>query len=179
MTTTARTTDAPVNADPCAIEGISADRRAFLRGAGAALGALALLGLSTEDAMALPVRLMSATSMNAGLAKFPIPTEDGVTFDEANGIILVRKGNNAYAFLSVCPHKDVVKLKWLKAEGMFKCPKHDSTYQPSGEFIDGRATRNMDRLPIKKDGNQLVVDVDKVYESDKMADGWKSAVAAL
>ncbi len=165
--------------DDCTLLGTAgAGRREFLRGAGAALGALALLGLSTEEAMALPVRLLTGTRGAAGV-RYPIPAADSVIFDDKNGIIIVRRGAQAWAFLATCPHKDVVKLKWQDAENRFKCPKHDSTYQPDGTFIEGRATRNMDRLPIKKDGTDLVVDVESVLESDKMAAGWKSAVAAL
>jgi nitrite reductase/ring-hydroxylating ferredoxin subunit len=163
----------------CAITGDTPSRRTFLRGAGAALGALALLGLSTEDAMALPVRLLRGTVGAGGSVRFPIPPDDSVIFDDANGLILVRRGTAAWAFLATCPHKDIVKLKWYKAENRFQCPKHESRYQPDGTFIDGRATRHMDRVPIRKEGKDLVVDPDQVLESDRNMAVWTAATATL
>jgi nitrite reductase/ring-hydroxylating ferredoxin subunit len=181
MTTTHAPTrdDDDCGADDCTLLGQRGPRREFLRGAGAALGALALLGLSGEEAMALPVRLLRGTRDGSGAARFPIPADDSVIFDDANGIILVRRGPAMWAFLTACPHKEVVKIKWKKDENRFQCPKHDSRYQADGTFIDGKATRNLDRLPIKKDGAQVVVDVDTVYQSDKNTELWKAAVAAL
>ena len=62
----------------------------------------------------------------------------------------------------------------------FQCPKHHSQYQPDGEFITGRATRNMDRLAIRRDAaNNIVVDPDTLYRSDEDAAEWKAAVVKL
>ncbi len=172
--------DACANDDPCALAGQQDPaRRAFLRGAGAALGAMALLGFSTEEAMALPVRLLRGTTERGGKVRFPIPADDSVVFDEANAMIIVRRGANVWAFVATCPHKEIVKLRWLKGENRFQCPKHESKYQPDGAFIEGKATRNMDRLVIQRDGKDIVVDPDAVFESDKDAAGWGKAVATV
>jgi len=61
----------------------------------------------------------------------------------------------------------------------FQCTKHDSRYQPDGEHISGRATRNMDRLPIRRDGAELVVNLDHVIRSDQDPAGWMAAAIAL
>ena len=166
--------------DDCALAGQQdPERRAFLRGAGAALGALALLGFSAEEAMALPVRLLAGRTERGGKVRFPVPADDSVIFDEANALIIVRRGPSVWAFVATCPHKEIVKLRWFKAENRFQCPKHESKYQPDGAFIEGKATRNMDRLVIQRDGQELVVDPDAVFESDKDAAGWGKAVATV
>ncbi|MBI3789674.1 MAG: Rieske (2Fe-2S) protein [Gemmatimonadetes bacterium] len=155
------------------------ERRAFLRGAGAALGALAILGLDAEAAMAIPVRLARGTRGARGTVRYPVPAGDSVTFDEANALILVRRGANVWAFVATCPHKEVVKLRWMKGDDRFQCPKHESKYQPDGAFIEGKATRNMDRLPIRKEGAELVVDPDTVIPSDSHAAAWAAAVVTV
>ena len=45
--------------------------------------------------------------------------------------------------------------------------------------IDGRATRNMDRLGVRVDDNMLVVDANKFYKSDKDPVAWAAANVAL
>jgi nitrite reductase/ring-hydroxylating ferredoxin subunit len=179
MLTSDSRTPSPSDDTPCEILGVTPSRRAFVRGASAALGALALLGLDADAAMALPVRLLKGRAGVGGTVRFPIPADDSVLFDDTNGLIIVRRGKAAWAFLSTCPHKDIVKLKWYKAENRFQCPKHDSRYEASGVFVDGRATRNMDRVAIKKEGTELVVEPDAILESDRDLAKWTGAVAAL
>jgi Rieske Fe-S protein len=70
-------------------------------------------------------------------------------------------------------------LRWLPKEGRFQCPKHESKYQPTGVFINGRATRNMDRLAVRVEGAELLVDVDKMFKSDQDPSGWANATAAI
>jgi Rieske Fe-S protein len=70
-------------------------------------------------------------------------------------------------------------LRWLPKDNRFQCPKHDSKYQPNGTFMNGRATRNMDRLAVRVEGADLVVNVDKMFQSDKDPAGWAGATAAI
>jgi Rieske Fe-S protein len=70
-------------------------------------------------------------------------------------------------------------LRWLPKESRFQCPKHESKYQPNGTFMNGRATRNMDRLGVRMDGAALVVDVDTMFQSDKDLSGWTAATVAI
>ena len=92
-------------------------------------------------------------------------------------MIVVRYQQHLYAFNLACPHENTA-LKWLPKDGRFQCPKHESRYQPSGQFIDGRATRHMDRLGVRVEADMLVVDVNKFYRSDKDAAGWAAATVA-
>ena len=54
------------------------------------------------------------------------------------------------------------------------------TQKPDGTFINGRATRNMDRFAIRRDaGNNIVVDPETLYQSDTDPMQWKAAVIKL
>jgi nitrite reductase/ring-hydroxylating ferredoxin subunit len=121
------------------------------------------------------VAITFVTGVRAGSeARYPVPAGDGVTIDKTAQVIIVRYQGHAYAFNLACPHQNQM-LRWLPKEGRFQCPKHESKYQPSGVFMNGRATRNMDRLGIRVDGGSLIVDVDKMYMSDKDPAGWAAA----
>jgi nitrite reductase/ring-hydroxylating ferredoxin subunit len=152
------------------------DRREFLRSA--AVLALGVISLS------LPIRSVSAKVLSTSvggrkLLSYPVPAADGADIDRDNEVILVRYKNEVFAFSLGCPHQNV-SLRWNETDMRFQCPKHHSQYQPSGEFITGRATRNMDRLAIRRDAaNNIVVDPDTLYKSDENEAQWKSAVVKL
>ena len=139
---------------------------------------MATLGLSPAEARAVSVRFGGALWSRDEEHAYPIPAGDGATIDKENQIILVRFTEKVYAFNLSCPHQNTA-LHWLAEEGRFQCPKHKSRYQPDGVFISGRATRNMDRFAVRRDGDTIVVDVDKMFRSDRNAAEWAAAVVAL
>jgi Rieske Fe-S protein len=141
-------------------------RRTFVREAALAAAALAL-----------PVHMIEALALHRESATYPMPTADGVFIDKKNEVIVARAGGQVYAFMLACPHQNTA-LRWNASVHRFQCPKHHSQYQADGTFIDGRATRSMDRFGVKRDGSNLVVDLDKVYEDDKDHAGWKAAAIA-
>ena len=154
-------------------------RRDFLEHATLAVASvLAALGLSPAQSRALGWRLRGAEWSRDEEHAYPIPATDGATIDKDNQIILVRFEDKVYAFNLSCPHQNTA-LHWLGDEGRFQCPKHKSRYQPDGVFISGRATRNMDRCAVRRDAATIVVDVDKMYRSDKNAGEWEAAVVTL
>ena len=156
------------------------DRREFLRQAAAwAAGVAVALGSPARAAVALPIGAVAGrrTAGEDGVA-YPIPATDGVLIDKKNEVILARHQGSIYAFALSCPHQNTA-LRWLEDEGRFQCPKHKSRYQPDGTYISGRATRNMDRLPIRRDGGTVVVDVEHVFESDKDQAAWAAAVTKV
>jgi nitrite reductase/ring-hydroxylating ferredoxin subunit len=152
-------------------------RRTFLKRAGAVFSLVAL-GLADVDAAPLPVAIGAAGIVAGSERLYPIPMSDGVTIDRKNQVIVVRYQQHLYAFNLACPHENTA-LKWLAKDQRFQCPKHESRYQPNGTFIDGRATRNMDRLGVRLDDNMLLVDLNKFYKSDKDAAGWATATVAV
>ncbi len=157
--------------------GIDDCRRTFLKCAGAAFS-LAALGVADLDGAAAPIGFGVAVSESGSERRYPIPAADGVTIDRKNQVITVRFQQHLYAFNLACPHENTA-LKWLPKDGRFQCPKHESRYQPNGTFIDGRATRHMDRLGVRIDAGMLVVDLSKFYRSDKDPAGWAASTVTL
>ena len=156
---------------------IGSTRRSFLKGATAVIS-LAALGLTSDDLVRLPVGVVTSVSAAGGERRYPLPESDGVTIDRSSQVIVVRYQQHLFAFNLACPHENTA-LKWLPKDGRFQCPKHESRYQPTGVFIDGRATRHMDRLGVRLENNTLVVDLNKFYRSDKDPAGWSAATVAL
>ena len=79
-----------------------------------------------------------------------------------------------FAFALSCPHQNAA-VKWVPQHNQFECTKHDSHYLADGLHVAGRATRNLDRLPISKEGNSVRVDTAHAFQSDKDAAGWNAA----
>jgi nitrite reductase/ring-hydroxylating ferredoxin subunit len=158
---------------PAAIE-----RRAFLRAGALALASLGLLGLGARSADAMEVGevspLPSKRTDGRAEKRYPIPAVDGATIDKDNDVIVARVAGKVYAFALSCPHQNTA-LRWNADEKQFNCPKHKSHYRADGSFIDGRSTRDMDRLAVRKDGQTLVVDVDTLYQQDLNAAQWTAA----
>jgi Rieske Fe-S protein len=152
------------------------ERRAFLRDATIAVaGIFAALGASASTARALPIRLTSALSARGDERAYPVPNADGATIDKEESVIVARWEGSVYIFSLACPHQNTA-LKWEPKDAQFQCPKHHSKYRPDGSFIEGRATRGMDRFAIRRDGDKVVVDLDKLYQQDKDPAEWKAAV---
>jgi Rieske Fe-S protein len=141
-------------------------RRDFLKQAGALLsGALAVVAGS-------PIAASGAE------LTFPIPGADGATVDRDNGVIIVRYQGKVFAFSLSCPHENAA-VRWKAAVNRFECSRHDSRYEPNGTYTSGRATRNMDRFPLKRNGDAIVVDVTKLIQSDANKAQWEAAALQL
>ena len=160
---------------PVGLDVRSADgRREFLKHAlGYAAAALALAGMSA-DAPAFALEVVTSTAQGTD-RRYPVPASDGVTVDRASQVILVRLQGKVFALALACPHQNAA-VKWIPDEQRFQCTKHDSKYQPTGVYTSGRATRNLDRFPIHRDGDAVVVDPTHVFKSDQDAAGWAAAV---
>ena len=109
---------------------------------------------------------------------YPIPSQDGASIDRDHSAIIVRFQNRVYVFALFCPHQRTA-LRWQEDQKRFQCPKHKSTFQPDGIFVSGRATRAMDRYPIRRDGETVVADLATVLREDKDAERWGQAVVQL
>lgn len=160
--------DAPHS--PCT--GCSA-RRTFLRDSLVGLGVLMAGSLwPVQSILAIEPRRLGAP------LRYPLPTVDGVSIDSANEVILCRHGGEVFAFALSCPHQNTA-LKALPKNGGFQCTRHKSKYQPNGTFVSGRATRNMDRMQVSRDGTTLLVEPDIVFESDTDPAKWAAAVVRV
>ena len=105
---------------------------------------------------------------------YPIPASDGVQIDKDQDVIIARAQGKVFAFNLACPHQNTA-IRWDGGKGRFQCPKHKSIYTPEGLFVEGRATRGLDRFAVRKDGNSIVVNLDSLFEQDKDSDRWAKA----
>jgi Rieske Fe-S protein len=155
------------------------NRRDFLLDAlRAGAAALVEIGMAPSGADAMPLRWISAIAAAGAERTYPVPAADGVQIDKDNDVILARTGKSVYAFALACPHQNTA-LKWDGGNNRFQCPKHKSKYRADGTFIEGRATRSMDRYAVRLTGSSVAVDVDKVYQEDTDLTQWQHAVVTL
>lgn len=159
--------------------GFDPGRRALLRelAAGAAAAWIAV-GASPALAAAAPLRWITPRRRDDDTVDYPIPDADGASIDRHEQVILVRHDGSVYAFNLSCPHQNTA-LRWEAADGIFQCPKHHSKYRPDGTFISGRATRGMDRFALRRNGDDVVVDLDLLYQQDENPAEWAAAVVQL
>lgn len=161
---------------------LPASRREFLRQTMFAVaGALVAAGCTNATTLGGPLGFATATRRPTdNTIAFAIPAADGAQLDRENEVILVRWQNAMYAFDLSCPHQNTA-LKWDASRSDFECPKHHSEFNPTGEYMpgSGRATRNMDRFQIVREGNTVRVNLDKLYRQDKQPTEWTAAVVKL
>lgn len=154
-------------------------RRAFLiHSAGVVAAALAGLGISPQRASGMPMEWATPLRGDGNELTLPIPAQDGVTIYKERSLLLARHADAVYAFSLACPHQKAA-LRWLGPEGRFQCSKHKSRYRPDGVYISGRATRSMDRFPIRQDGRNVVVNLSSPIREDHDRSSWGGAVVWL
>jgi nitrite reductase/ring-hydroxylating ferredoxin subunit len=160
---------------------VSPNRRQFLRDTFLSVaGALVAVGMNKATALAMPLDFTAATRSRGNRHSYAIPSVDGAQVDKDNEVILVRWQDGLYAFSLSCPHQNTA-LKWSASDHRFQCPKHHSEFTPDGTYVpdSGRATRNMDRFAITRDGGGVSVDLDKLYQEDTDGPQWAAAVVKL
>jgi len=154
-------------------------RRDFVRDTAVTVAAVfAGLGLAARSARAMSWRVAAPSWSRDEEHAYPISATDGAMIDKQNQVIVVRWEQKAYGFNLSCPHQNTA-LHWQPDDRQFQCPKHHSHYQPDGVFISGRATRGMDRFGVRRDGDTIVVNVDKYFRQDENAAEWSAAFLAL
>jgi nitrite reductase/ring-hydroxylating ferredoxin subunit len=156
-------------------------RREFLRKSMLSVaGALMAAGCSRATALGRPLEFASGKLEGDNSITFAVPAADGAQLDKENEVILVRWQNSIYAFDLSCPHQNTA-LKWDTGRSDFECPKHHSEFKPDGQYVpgSGRATRDMDRFAIAREGNNIRVNLDKLYRQDKDTAAWTAAVVKL
>jgi Rieske Fe-S protein len=157
------------------------DRRDFVRSG--VMAALAIVGVpSLGEALArnaLSLTDIEPRATHGPTRTYSLPSADGVQIDRSAGIIVARWQDVVYAFDLSCPHQNTA-LRWDDRDKHFRCPKHKSEYDPTGQFLKGRATRGMDRLAISQNGaNEIVVDSSRRYEQDRDPANWNAATIHL
>jgi nitrite reductase/ring-hydroxylating ferredoxin subunit len=145
-------------------------RREFLRESVARALAFALpLGALQR----MPMHFVRGLGARADKA-YPLPVSDGVAIDKDESVIIARFGNRVWAFSLACPHQSTA-IRWDAGASRFQCPKHKSRYRTDGTFIEGRATRGLDRFALRRDGGTILVNLDALYREDKEGAQWAAA----
>jgi Rieske Fe-S protein len=139
---------------------------------------MAIRGTGGAEAAALPIGLVEGAAQVNGERRYPMPASDSVNIDRAAQLILVRMEGHVYVFALSCPHQNNA-VKWVAKDVRFQCTKHDSQYRADGVHTAGRATRNLDRYVIRRDGESVVVDLHHWIQSDKDPTGWAAATIAV
>jgi Rieske Fe-S protein len=156
-------------------------RRAFLRDASVlAASALVALGVLPSQAVAMPLEFISALGGEREDKSYAIPASDGTQIDKDNSTIVTRWQGKVYVYSLGCPHQNTA-LRWYDKETWFECPKHHSRFTPDGIYVkdSGRATRGLDRFAVRKDGNNVVANLDKLFQEDENESDWKTAFITL
>jgi nitrite reductase/ring-hydroxylating ferredoxin subunit len=136
-----------------------------------------MFGLTSAAASALP--MFETEGAQAGNERrYPIPASDSVNIDRSAQIIVARYEGHVYVFALSCPHQNNA-VKWVAKDHRFQCTKHDSQYRADGLHTSGRATRNMDRYLVRRDGEAVVIDLRQWVQSDKDPTAWAAATIAL
>lgn len=159
--------------DACDGCGSCIDRRRFLATGVGSAALVALASLLPAPLRGAPVREVAARRRGAEL-RYPLPPADDVQVDRDNEVILVRHAGVVAAFALSCPHQRSM-LRWREGDAIFQCTKHHSEYSPVGVYQKGRATRNMDRLALRLEADEVIVDPDTRFESDQDPAGWEAA----
>ena len=156
-------------------------RRDFVRNAGLlAASVLVALGATPSHAVAAPKGFISAGAGGHEDKAYLIPAGDGTQIDKDNSIIVTRWQNKVYVFSLACPHQNTA-LHWDDKDNQFECPKHHSRFLADGIYIkdSGRSTRGLDRFAVRKDGNNVVANLDMLYQEDEDEAAWKTAFISL
>jgi Rieske Fe-S protein len=156
-------------------------RREFLRDAGMlAAGVLVALGAIPSHATAMPIEFISALGGGLEDKSYAIPAKDGTSIDKDNSTIVTRWQGKVYVYSLACPHQNTA-IKWYDKDSQFECPKHHSRFTPDGVYVadSGRATRGLDRFAVRKDGNNIVANLDKMFQEDDNESDWKTAFITL
>jgi len=163
--------------EACPLGGL-VERRAFVRDAvTSVLAGIGVLSLSARSALAMHASFARGVTVAAEKA-YALPAEDGVVIDRDESVIVARFAGRAYAFSLACPHQNTA-IRWESHNNRFQCPKHHSRYQPDGTFIEGRATRGLDRFAVRREGEQLYVNLDALYRQDENAVQWSAAFVVV
>lgn len=157
------------------------ERRRFLRDAtGAAAAIFAALGIAPSVAAAAPIEFVTALGGSREDKSYAVPAKDGAQIDKQNDTILMRWQGKVYVYSLACPHQNTA-VHWSDKDNQFECPKHHSRYLPDGEYIkdSGRATRGLDRFAVRRDGDNIVANLDKLYQQDEDSSQWSVAFISL
>ncbi len=83
---------------------------------------------------------------------------EGVSLHRADGVqvFLLRRGHSVRAFLNRSPHLGE-PLWYCVREGVFVSPAHGELFDAAGRYVDGPAPRGLDRVQVRVEGDDVLV----------------------
>jgi nitrite reductase/ring-hydroxylating ferredoxin subunit len=147
--------------------------------AGGVFASMVSAGTARADG-GLQVGTISARPVADGLPlrRYGVPGTVGAFVDAAHELLLVRWSRRVYAFALTCPHRGAT-LNWQQTSGGVYCPKHKARFLANGTHTSGRATRDLDRIGIQREGDSVAVDLATRLRPDQVATAWSAAQMAL
>ena len=148
-------------------------RRSFMEKATKAVGltiaaiiGLPALGLgiasATGGAMKTLVKVGRVTQVGPEPVAVPITylARDAWRQSPQQGVVYLRKpkGGAVEALSARCTHLGCT-VHWAAAENRFKCPCHGSQFAADGTVLHGPAQRPLERLPVRRQGEDVFVEV--------------------
>ena len=146
-----------------------------------AVSALVALGVAPGLASAAPVEFITPVGGTREEKAYPIPAADGTQIDKGNDAIITRWQGKVYAYALACPHQNTA-LKWYGQGSRIRVPQTPLAIHARRHLHQGqRAARRagLDRFAVRKDGNNIVVNLDKVFQEDENEAQWKAAFVTV
>jgi Rieske Fe-S protein len=157
------------------------ERRTFVRDVSFAVATLfGAMGITPAAAAGAAIGVTRAGRGAREEKTYAIPPVDGAQIDRENGAILMRWQGKVYVYSLACPHQNTA-VRWSDKNTQFECPKHHSRYLPDGEYVkdSGRATRGLDRFAVRRDGDNIVANLDRLYQQNEDQAPWSAAFVTL
>jgi Rieske Fe-S protein len=120
--------------------------------AGCASGGLPLV-LGQEGDEEIRIQLQEAPSLDLPNGAISLATTER---GELNIFILKIAENEFIALSSICTH---LGCRVRKARDGFDCPCHGSRYDLHGKVINGPAAKPLTHFPVRREGEELVIDL--------------------
>ncbi len=147
-------------------------RRSVVKAAG--VGWVALCGSLAAGAWAMGrfIRPNAASPQDSELAVGPVDRYAALAPGQAAaatdvpGVWIARTGGRLVAFDGVCTHLGC-RVSWAREDGRFRCPCHGSSFAVDGANLDGPAPRAMERLAIRIQEGQLVIDRRRRFRKER------------
>jgi len=79
-----------------------------------------------------------------------------ITFRGRPAVVLQTSPGQYVALSAVCTHLGCI-VKWQAEKGEFVCPCHGGRFSTQGEVLAGPPPKPLEILPIRIDGDQLIV----------------------
>ncbi|HEY8678334.1 MAG TPA: ubiquinol-cytochrome c reductase iron-sulfur subunit [Candidatus Dormibacteraeota bacterium] len=148
-------------------------RRSFMDKAvkGVGLAIAAIIGLpavglgiasATGGAMKTLVKVGRTSQLGAEPVAVPISyvAKDAWRESRQQGVVYLRDpGKGQVQALSArCTHLGCT-VHWVPADNRFRCPCHGSQFAADGTVLHGPAQRPLDRLPVRKRGEDVYVEI--------------------